>query len=136
MPSGGNHPPRNPAPASGPGALSRRTDGGPEEQAAARWIPQDEYGAATELMDIQQSAPMRQQEVRQATPLNAPTQAPDEPITAGAPFGPGVGPRPEPPEPAPMAPRDDVSLIIIAAYAAHPSPELGALMNMLDAQGR
>ena len=134
MPSGGNHPPRNPAPVSGPGALSRRTDGGPEEQAAAKWIPQDEYGAATELMDIQQSAPLN--DTRQVTPLTAPTQAPEEPITAGAPFGPGPGPRPTPPPQQGPAPRDDVALIIRAAYAAHPSPELGALLNMLDAQGR
>jgi hypothetical protein len=28
-------------------------------------------------------------------PLDAPSQFPDEPITAGAPFGPGPGPRPQ-----------------------------------------
>jgi hypothetical protein len=30
------------------------------------------------------------------TPLFAPTERPDEPITAGAPFGPGPGPGPQP----------------------------------------
>jgi hypothetical protein len=30
------------------------------------------------------------------TPLTAPTEFPDEPITAGAPLGPGPGPEPQP----------------------------------------
>lgn len=135
MARGGYRKPNKPAPVSGPGAMSRRTDGGPEDQAAARWIPQDEYGAASELMDIQQSAPMK--DTRKVVPLDAPTQRPEEPITAGAPFGPGPGPSPRA-EAAPQQPqqRDEVSLIIRAAYAAHPSPEIGALVDWLDSQGR
>lgn len=136
MARGGYRKPNKPAPVSGPGAMSRRTDGGPEDQAAARWIPQDEYGAATELMDIQRSAPMK--DTRKVVPLDAPTDRPSEPITAGAPFGPGPGPSPraEAPPETQQQPRDDVSLIIRAAYAAHPSPELGSLMSWLEARGR
>ena len=139
MSRGGYRQPNNPAPASGPGALSRRTDGGPEEKVAARWIPQDEYGAASDLMDVQGQAPMQGQSAPQPvdthTPLDAPTQRPSEPITAGAPFGPGPGPAPMA-EPAAAQPRDDVSLIVRAAFAAHPSPELGAMVNWLNSQGR
>lgn len=101
---GGYQRPSNPAPVSGPGALSRRTDGQP-----ARWVASQQYGEGQEMMDIQQSAPMskapeqpRSMRARPqpavptsangVTPLFAPTQRPTEPVTAGSPFGPGPGP--------------------------------------------
>ena len=100
---GGYRQPSNPAPVSGPGALSRRTDG-----QGARYMSGGAYGEGQELMDLQTSAPMskapEQPRMRQPrsgrqvveegmrpTPLFAPTERPDEPITAGAPFGPGPG---------------------------------------------
>jgi len=103
---GGSRTPANPAPVSGPGALSQRTDGGQP----ARWISGDQYGEGKENMDLQTSAPMSKaartpQAPRVAptarqmaptsntvTPLFAPTQRPDEPLTAGMPFGAGSGP--------------------------------------------
>lgn len=130
---GGYQPPKHPAVASGPGAMSQRTDGGPADQ-KARWIPQDQYGGATELMGIQRGAPMEASP--EPVPLHAPTQYPHEPVTAGAARGPGPGPEVLPNAPAPTGQPDDVAVIIRAAYAAHPSPELGALMNHLEAQGR
>jgi hypothetical protein len=100
---GGMRRPSNPAPVSGPGSLSRRTDG-----QGARYIAGGEYGEGQEMMDLQTSAPMaKSPEVKPRrraaappamqmgpapTPLFAPTERPDEPITAGAPFGPGPGP--------------------------------------------
>ena len=101
---GGYRRPSSPAPVSGPGALSRRTDG-----QGARYMAGGEYGEGQEMMDLQTSAPMSQepsaprpsrargagqamQEGPRPTPLFAPTERPDEPITAGAPFGPGPGP--------------------------------------------
>jgi hypothetical protein len=102
---GGYRQPSNPAPVSGPGSLSRRTDG-----QGARYMAGGDYGEGQEMMDLQTSAPMSKTETtavrprargagRQAapeaampTPLFAPTERPDEPITAGAPFGPGPGP--------------------------------------------
>lgn len=102
---GGMRRPANPAPVSGPGALSRRTDG-----QGARYIPGGEYGEGQEMMDLQTSAPMSRapesaarprarggrqvvsEEMARPTPLFAPTERPEEPITAGAPFGPGPGP--------------------------------------------
>lgn len=101
---GGDRVPSNPAPVSGPGAMSQRTDG-----QAARYMAGGQYGEGQEMMDLQTSAPMsktatpvrprgRSQQAAPAggqeasvTPLFAPTQRPDEPITAGAPFGPGPG---------------------------------------------
>jgi hypothetical protein len=102
---GGYRQPSNPAPVSGPGALSKRTDGQP-----ARYMSGGPYGEGQELMELQTSAPMAsapRQSVRPSrgrapqggdsagvpvTPLFAPTERPDEPLTAGAPFGPGPSP--------------------------------------------
>lgn len=104
---GGDRVPANPAPVSGPGSMSQRTDG-----QAARYMSGGPYGEGQELMDLQTSAPMSKTEtpprvrgratavrggsgdVASVTPLFAPTERPDEPITAGAPFGPGPGPAP------------------------------------------
>lgn len=114
---GGQRRPSNPAPVSGPGALSRRTDGqGP------KYISGGQYGEGQEMMELQQGAPMSETKTRaprmsagkaaaqpqpaQVTPLFAPTQRPDEPITAGAPFGPGAGPNP--PAPGTMASKKPV----------------------------
>lgn len=99
---GGKRTPGSPAPVSGPGALSQRTDGGPQ-QVQAEMTGMD-YGANKDFQEIQSSAPLAaaqsqrfaagRQPVSQpasVTPLFAPTQRPDEPVTAGAPFGPGPG---------------------------------------------
>jgi len=102
---GGYRRPSNPAPVSGPGALSQRTDG----RQGARYMAGGEYGEGQDMMDLQTSAPMSEaaaqprprqprsgrqvvEEGMSPTPLFAPTERPDEPITAGAPFGPGPGP--------------------------------------------
>ena len=102
---GGKRTPRNPAPVSGPGRMSRRTDGGPSQTT----VPMTgmAYGENADFNDIQSSAPMAAAPsvsntrarntsptgpVAAATPLFAPTQRPEEPITAGVPFGPGPGP--------------------------------------------
>ena len=50
---GGDRVPANPAPVSGPGAMSRRTDG-----QGARYMSGGQYGEGQELMDLQTSAPM------------------------------------------------------------------------------
>lgn len=105
---GGYRRPENPAPVSGPGSLSRRTDG-----QGAMYMSGGEYGEGQEMMDLQNSAPMSKTETvrpRSARPraarsggagagltsLFAPSERPDEPVTAGMPFGPGPGePMPE-----------------------------------------
>lgn len=101
---GGKRTPRNPAPVSAPGALSRRTDGGPQQtNPRMSGMP---YGENQDFEEMQSSAPMsaaptakraggRAKAAPQgmsATPLFAPTSRPDEPITAGASFGPGETP--------------------------------------------
>jgi hypothetical protein len=109
---GGMRRPQNPAPVSGPGQLSQRTDGGPQQTLAdMSGMP---YGENQAMDAIQSAAPLSasgQTSARAsrrggagrsaaaaagggmgAAPLMSPTQRPDEPVTAGAPFGPGPGP--------------------------------------------
>ena len=94
MASGGNHPPSHPAPVSGPGALSARTDGGPTTQPpmVADGGP---YGSRKDQLDIQQGAALQGggDPTANLIPLDAPTQNPGEPVTAGAAAGPGIGPQ-------------------------------------------
>ena len=94
MPSGGLHPPTNPAAVSGPGALSQRTDQ-PRMQ-----LSDPKYGEQTDFQAVQAGAPMGSppgapaggggQPVQMPTEFGAPTQNPDEPVTAGAAVGPGA----------------------------------------------
>lgn len=96
MPRGGDRVPSNPAPVSGPGAMSKRTDG-----QAQRYVAGLPYGDGQELMTQQGAAPMAGQTVgtgdgapqvplAQMSPnLFDKTNAPGEPVTAGANFGPG-----------------------------------------------
>lgn len=108
---GGYRQPADPAPVSGPGAMSRRTDGGP----AATFIPGMPYGEGQETYDMQTSAPMGSKASQPRTrsgstpapsgivPLGAPSQRPDEPLTTGNPLGPGAGAEVLPLPPAPGA---------------------------------
>lgn len=99
---GGARTPSKPAPVSGPGRLAKRTDSQPVRSPGG--LP---YGENADFKDLQSSAPMAQAasptpDVRQGsaaamsaplpTPINAPTQRPDEPVTAGASVGAGPGP--------------------------------------------
>lgn len=96
QPRGGYQPPANPAAVSGPGALSRRTDG----RQPVRDLPDAAYGEQATFRQDQQGAPMAQAagppsvspaDLSNVMPLNAPTMRPSEPVTAGADAGPGPG---------------------------------------------
>lgn len=87
MASGGYQPPANPAPVSGPGALSKRTDGVPAGQVTGLG-----YGQNSAVNDMARQGPMAQPTGPNITPLDAPTQFPAEPVTSGVPIGPGPGP--------------------------------------------
>lgn len=94
MARGGYQKPSNPAPVSGPGALSRRTDGGGAGQPQQK-LANAAYGEQKAFGEIQAGAQMARAQrppMPQVTPIGAPTMRPDEPITAGAPVGPGPGP--------------------------------------------
>lgn len=86
---GGYRRPTNPAPVSGPGRLSRRTDGAqPRMQ-----LSDARYGEQAAFQEAQAGAPMAQaQGPSGLVPLDAPTQHPGTPVTDGAEMGPGAGP--------------------------------------------
>lgn len=103
MARGGYRQPGNPAPVSGPGALSKRTDGGPGGQ-PVRAPSGGAYGERQALEQMQQAAPLSASpggDVGAPQPaeditaglvgLDAPTQEPDTPVTAGAALGDGPG---------------------------------------------
>lgn len=106
MARGGYRKPMNPAPVSGPGSLSKRTDGGPADTQAAKYVSGLPWGQGQELMNIQQSANLAAAPGIEQTsmpsmgtasaaatpsvvPLNAPSSRPNEPVTHGADMGPG-----------------------------------------------
>jgi hypothetical protein len=88
---GGYQAPNNPAPVSGPGALSQRTDGGPTQ--GATYISGLPYGQGRETYSNQVAAPMQGNNfaMDMPTPLLAPTSRPNEPITSGVDIGDGPG---------------------------------------------
>ena len=103
MARGGYRQPNNPAPVSGPGALSRRTDGGgPGNQQPVRTPTGGAYGEATELQGLQQAAPLAaspggdvppgEMQLPELPGFGEPTAMPDTPITDGAALGAGAGP--------------------------------------------
>lgn len=95
MPAGGYQRPSNPAPVSGPGAQSRRTDGGPAQK--LRDLPDAQYGEAATFRSLQEKAPLAQTPSSgkaprpsagggagsPVTPLSAPSTRPNEPVTTG-----------------------------------------------------
>ena len=94
-PQGGYRKPKNPAVASGPGALSQRTDGSPSQPATyIAGLPQGQ-GQAT--YEQQVSAPMYATPQVEAvgigaldvTPITADTKFPDQNIMTGASLNPG-----------------------------------------------
>lgn len=99
---GGYRKPSHPAPVSGPGALSARTDGGATTQ-PPMLASGGPYGSRQDMEQIQTGAAMQGggggaaapapgPSAADLIPFDAPTQNPGEPVTAGAAVGPGVGP--------------------------------------------
>ena len=111
---GGYRRPSNPAPVSGPGKLSRRTDGGPSSKSAVQGVREmsggGKYGERKALEETQAGAPMQGNPMPTSTPapvmaaapsegpavgLFDPSQRPNEPVTSGLSVGPGRTPSPQ-----------------------------------------
>lgn len=139
---GGYRQPRNPAPASGPGRLSRRTDGGPGQKLqVASGQP---YGERQALLAQERLAPMAQSPsvptpgVPQAqppqgglpsmTPLDAETRRPGEPITHGVPIGPGANSLNFPDQAQPGAGSGSMTALLQRLSATDATGILGQLM--------
>ena len=140
-----------------PGAMSRRTDGGVASKQAQRYISgMPNYGDGQDLANLQAQAPMSasgvhaqkmtpsqiaqaasngqsQQAQMPVTPLSAPTQRPNEPVTAGSPLGAGPGPEALGIHPAQTIPTGQSAKSLVQTLASHPdaSPELQQLATAL-----
>jgi hypothetical protein len=142
-----------------PGALSRRTDGGVASKQAQRYISgMPNYGDGQEMANLQAQAPMSASsiqgqkitpsQVAQAasngqsqgqaqqmpvTPLTAPTQRPNEPVTAGSPLGAGPGPEALGVHPSQVMQGGQSAKSLVQTLASHPdaSPELQQLASAL-----
>lgn len=143
---GGYQPPASPAPVSGPGRLSKRTDG-----QAVRPITGLEYGANQELNTQQAAAPMSGTTVGTGQPgaappmvglaemspnLYAPTDRPQEPVSAGAASGPGPGPEALGPARLPDGPSKARMMALLpvmsrAAEQPYASDELRAIVALM-----
>lgn len=100
---GGYQKPRNPAPVSGPGPLSQRTDGGPGGKQPVRTPTGMGYGEAGALAEAQRAAPLPQSpggaegadvptpDLAELLGFGEATQEPGTPVTAGADGGAGPG---------------------------------------------
>lgn len=151
---GGYQPPARPAPVSGPGALSKRTDGGPGQAPKgqpAQQLPDPGYGEQAGFQAAQQAAPMAQAaapptgpspdaammpaDLSRVTPLSAGTQRPDEPVTSGADSGPGPGAASvSPQDPATLARyRNQLQTMELLASMPGSSPTLRQYVRALRA---
>jgi hypothetical protein len=81
----------NPGAVAGPGKLTKRTDLPPKQ--GIKRLPNPAYGEQQDFMNQEAAAPMAQAQnpLAGVVPLNAPTQRPNEPVTAGVDAGPGPG---------------------------------------------
>ena len=68
-----------------------------------------------------------------ARPLSRPTERPGEPVTAGAPFGPGVGPQGMS-APARLIPQNDLLDRLVALYNKFPNDRLRQVISNMTEQ--
>jgi hypothetical protein len=128
--------------------LSRRTDRSPAQK--IRELPDAAYGEAKEFNALQQQAPLAnapqatggapvapgptpgQMPLSSVIPLNAPTQRPDEPVTAGSNFGPGPGPEALGNASGQAADYSSAKSTLQSVAQASNNPEAAALLKMLQ----
>lgn len=135
--------PAKPAPASGPGRLARRTDGGPAQP--VRELPNANYGEAAEYRTLQQSAPLAKAPPVPSAPVaggtggpslvgfGEPSQYPDQPVTHGVDAGPGAGMSALG---LPVDDSADVRARLVAIYQLYPSEDLRELLEQMDGATR
>ena len=145
---GGYRRPAHPAAVSGPGRLSKRTDG----RQPVETLPDAKYGEQAAFQAAQQAAPMSETpggnaaslgsmmpDLSGITPMGAPSQFPDQPITAGMPTGPGEGATTAPQAPT-LSPEDAQRLrgyiptLVLLASREDASPATRQFVRQLRAE--
>ncbi len=138
MARGGKRTPDKPAPVSGPGALSQRTDGGAGSDTQPLRTPTGgDYGAAKALTEQQQAAPLpvAGSGGGSATPSPVAGPLPENMAlpAAGGVFGPTQYPsRPGTPgaETPAQAVAEDLQGFLRMLYSQFPHPGIASLLNM------
>lgn len=146
---GGYRRPTNPAPVSGPGRLSKRTDG----KQPMMSLPDAKYGEQKAFQAAQAAAPMAADagglaafaapasgpNPANVVPIGAPTQNPNEPIQAGLPMGPGAGSTMPPQQPT-LSPEDArrlqayIPTLVLLASQEDASPATKQFVRQLRAE--
>ena len=141
---GGPRRPTSPAPVSGPGRLSQRTDGGPGQP--VRDVTGLAYGEGSALSAVQAAAPMANGGVAPtAMPdvglgdmspnLHDPSNQPDTSVFNGMPFGPGAGPEalatPTPNGPSRARLMTALPTLLRAAESPDVTPEFRSMVALL-----
>lgn len=124
--------PRQPAPVSGPGALARRTDGGPGSARQPLRTPTGlEHGEAGALLEQQRQSPL-------AAAAAPPGPSPAAGIAQGLGPPPAFGPTQRPLESPlaglnllgqPSVTPDDPDALTRDLYALYPHPDIGRLLG-------
>jgi len=131
------------APQNNPANVSATGGAGQSGTQPARYIPGMGYGKGQETMNQQMAAPMAGPNkpkgstpnpliagLTPITPLTAPTERPEEPVTAGMDFGPGVGSE------ALNLPRErSLSEILASMIDIDPTGEVQDLYNFVLSRG-
>lgn len=140
MAKGGYRKPSNPAPVSGPGKLSQRTDGGPTQ--GAKYMAGGKYGEGQALMATQTAAPMAGGTAVPTASMNGAAAPklmsileagnPDTPLTHGLPYGPGAGVEVSAPR---YSPAPNFRNTIERLRMVDQTGEFDALAELLDSQG-
>lgn len=150
---GGPRTPAKPAPVSGPGKYSKRTDGGPAQVLSAPSnLP---YGEAKALLNQQRVSPMAGSTPTPNAPavpqgsdsqavqlpqfagvgLGEPTQRPNEPITAGVNIGPGPNSLNLPQAPNPAQGSGTMTALLQKYASTDTTGIMGQLMMAAQARG-
>jgi len=103
-------------------------------------MPSRQYGSAAAQERAQQAVPLPQENPLPppgdpSVAIGAPTMRPDEPITAGMPFGPGPGPDPTTPTARGVTPEALVTAKLRGMYQANPTEDMRGLLEYLDMVG-
>lgn len=130
--SGGNRPT---ASQNNPANISATGGAGQMAKQAAKYIPGQPWGQGQATMQQQQAAPMSAgpsttPAMPSVTPLTAPSEFPDEPVTNGALRGPGAGPEALSNLPQPTSDDPDIEMArmylpAIEFWAAQPGSSQG-----------
>ncbi|MCP3856949.1 MAG: hypothetical protein GY698_19810 [Actinomycetia bacterium] len=100
----------------------------PRKRQKVQAAPTGTHGGQAALERSQAVVPLPDNQVRPVPgadgSFSRPSEAPDEPITAGAPFGPGQGP-------PPGAVSDDTGAVLRALHARFPNRDLARLIEVL-----